>query len=394
MRLLREDKLRELRKELDNGTPTTQVKYFVSLPTNEAHKNHPTGGEIAFAQKVHPLLVTKISELVSANITDVHEVKKLLKYHTDTQLSKELGFKPQAHDRAFYPNIIDIKNYVYRAKRALELSKMDQENLRLKIKEWEANDPESTFFFRPYVTVEAKSEPPPSAKVPEVEKKTEMKHMKGFQGNSGEDNDWSEVLGSHEQCSLYVHQTQWQKKMLERYGNNISLIDATYKTTRYDLALFFICVRTNVGYSVVSEFITQAETAEHISEALQQLRNWNPTWNPRFFMTDYSEAELLALEQSFPSVQIYLCDFHREQAWEWWTTNHKHGLSCDQKESLLSMLRECANAPPTDDSSGLPHDFYYRQAVDNLKTSGIWQNNESVKDWLQTKWLCIPKVNL
>ena len=120
--------------------------------------------EKAFAQKVHPLLVTKISELVSANITDVHEVKKLLKYHTDTQLSKELGFKPQAHDRAFYPNIIDIKNHVYRAKRALELSKMDQENLRLKIKEWEANDPESTFFFRPYVTVEAKSEPPPSAK--------------------------------------------------------------------------------------------------------------------------------------------------------------------------------------------------------------------------------------
>ena len=135
-------------------------------------------------------------------------------------------------------------------------------------------------FFRPYVTVEAKSEPPPSAKVPKVEKKTEMKHMKGFQGNLGEDNDWSEVLGSHEQCSqtfLYVHQTQWQKKMLERYGNNISLTDATYKTTRYDLALFFICVRTNVGYSVVGEFITQAETAEHNSEVLQQLRNWNPT---------------------------------------------------------------------------------------------------------------------
>ena len=77
---------------------------------------------------------------------------------------------------------------------------MDQENLRLKIKEWEANDPESTFFSRPYVTVEAKSEPPPSANVPKVEKKTEMKHMKGFQGNLGEDNDWSEVLGSHEQC--------------------------------------------------------------------------------------------------------------------------------------------------------------------------------------------------
>ena len=75
-----------------------------------------------------------------------------------------------------------------------------------------------------------------------------------------------------------------------------------------------------MGYSVVGEFITQAETAEHISEVLQQLRNWNPMWNPQFFMADYSEAELLALEQSFPSVQIYLRDFHRKEAWERWTT--------------------------------------------------------------------------
>ena len=329
---------------------------------------------------------------MSANITDVHEVKKLLKHFTDKEISKELGFKPQVHDRAFYPNIIDIKNHVYRAKRALELSKMDQENLRLKIKEWETNDPDCTFFFRSYIQTEDDSE---QTGIPEEEKKTVKNAIHRFQGNSGGDDDWCEVLGSHKQCSqtfLYVHQTQWQKTLLERYGNNISLIDATYKTTRYDLALFFICVRTNVGYSVVGEFITQAETAEHISEALQQLRVWNPKWNPRFFMTDYSEAELLALEQSFPSLQIYLCDFHREQAWERWTNNHKHGLNNDQKESLLSMLRECANAPPTSQECGLPQDFYYQKAVDDLKSSSIWQNNEDVRDWLENKWLCICQV--
>ena len=57
------------------------------------------------------------------------------------------------------------------------------------------------------------------------------------------------------------------------------------------------------------------------------------------------------------------------------------------------MLRDCANAPPADHASGLPQDFYYQKAVDNLKASGIWQNNSSVKDWLETKWLCIPKVS-
>lgn len=57
-------------------------------------------------------------------------------------------------------------------------------------------------------------------------------------------------------------------------------------------AMIWLSFLFDVGYSVVGEFITQAETAEHISKTLQQIRSWNPMWNPRFFMTDYSEAEL------------------------------------------------------------------------------------------------------
>ena len=41
----------------------------------------------------------------------------------------------------------------------------------------------------------------------------------------------------------------------------MTLMDATYKTTRYEVALFFVTVKTNVGYSVVSEFVVQSETA-------------------------------------------------------------------------------------------------------------------------------------
>lgn len=305
----------------------------------------------------------------------------------------ELGFKPKLHDRAYYPSITDIKNHVYQAKRALELSKMDQENLRLKIEQWK-HDSNSTFFFRPFI--KAEGSPIPKSSPEEAKKKCVIKNC--YNGNSGSgDTDWCEVLGSQEKCSqtfLYVHQTQWQKALLQRYGNNISLIDATYKTTRYDLALFFICVRTNVGYSVVGEFITQAETAEYISEALQQLRTWNPEWKPKFFMTDYSEAELLALEQSFPGVHIYLCDFHREQAWERWTNQRKHGLSNGDRELLLHLLRECASVPSTSPESGLPSDAYYQQAVKDLKDSTVWKSNEDVRVWLDTNWLPISQVHM
>ena len=44
--------------------------------------------------------------------------------------------------------------------------------------------------------------------------------------------------GGYKQPLLWVHQTDWQKQLLARYGNTISLIDATYKTTKYELALF------------------------------------------------------------------------------------------------------------------------------------------------------------
>ena len=44
------------------------------------------------------------------------------------------------------------------------------------------------------------------------------------------------------------------------------------------------------------DFIIQEENAEAIEEALRVLREWNPEWKPAFFMTDYSNAEISAIE--------------------------------------------------------------------------------------------------
>lgn len=63
-------------------------------------------------------------------------------------------------------------------------------------------------------------------------------------------------------------------------------------------------------------------------------------------MSDYSEAELGAIEQEFPQCKAYLCDFHREQAWERWVRDRKHGLNHADADTLLSLLRDCAWAPP------------------------------------------------
>ena len=69
-----------------------------------------------------------------------------------------------------------------------------------------------------------------------------------------------------------MHQKKWQTELLIRYGINIVLMDPTYGTTKYELPLFFIItVKTNVGYSIVADFVVQAETIELICAALQIL---------------------------------------------------------------------------------------------------------------------------
>ena len=56
-----------------------------------------------------------------------------------------------------------------------------------------------------------------------------------------------------QQKLLYVHQESWQRNLLQKYGNNICLVDATYKTTKYLLPLFFVIVNTNAGYKIAGK---------------------------------------------------------------------------------------------------------------------------------------------
>ena len=149
---------------------------------------------------------------------------------------------------------------------------------------------------------------------------------------------------------------------------------------KYELPLFFVCVRTNVGYSVVAQFIVQSESVECISEALNVLKEWNSNWNPPFFLCDFSDAEFSALKQAFPSTTVYGCDFHREQAWTRWVQDRKNALERSDADCLLELLRACAWAPPGSDESTVG--VNYQKAVSVLKESAVWKKNVHVQNWL------------
>ena len=106
-------------------------------------------------------------------------------------------------------------------------------------------------------------------------------------------------------------------------------MDTTYKTCKLALPLFFLVIHTNVGYSVVAEFIIQHEDMTSITEALTNLRKrWDECdIEVGNFMVNCQQLEENVIHAVFPDSVVYLCAFHRLQAWLRWLVNTKNGVS-------------------------------------------------------------------
>ena len=150
---------------------------------------------------------------------------------------------------------------------------------------WKAGSPDDHFEFHPYATYS--------------EEEKRLENSDEGNGTDSEEED-EEMVKTSTKGLLFVHQTRDQRRLLQRYGNELSMLDATYKTTRYSLPLFFLVVKTNVDYQIVGSFVIQSETADAIHEALSVLQSWNPKWNPSYFMVDYSEEEMSAIGKILP----------------------------------------------------------------------------------------------
>ncbi|XP_065664695.1 uncharacterized protein LOC136086329 [Hydra vulgaris] len=179
---------------------------------------------------------------------------------------------------------------------------------------------------------------------------------------------------------LFVYQSQWQKDLLLRYGNEIILLDATYRTTRYSLPLFFLIVKTNIDYQVVATFVTENETKYAITEALTIIKDWNSSFLPSFCMTGYCNEEIESLETVFPGCHVIICDFHREQAWDRWLSKKTNDCS-DFKGSIISILRCIARAQNNNEIEA---------AIEKLNTSNFWLDGKfhKFKKYITNYWLC------
>lgn len=174
-------------------------------------------------------------------------------------------------------------------------TKVDQANVLEKTKVWRSRNEDNFIEFRPYL----------NANIVENNYDDEKNNDDESDYSKDEEDDEEMIVddGTLNKGLLFVYQTQWQKRLLNRYGNELCLLDATYRTTKYCLPLYFLVVKTNIEYKVVSAFVTQSETTEAIKEALTVIIKWNPNWRPKHFMVDYAVEEILSVEQLFPGIE-------------------------------------------------------------------------------------------
>lgn len=69
-------------------------------------------------------------------------------------------------------------------------------------------------------------------------------------------------------------------------------MDAVYKTLRYGFPCYFLVIKTSIGVRRVVGTIPQYETEQLITEGLTIIKQWNPQWSPKYFMTDKSAQQL------------------------------------------------------------------------------------------------------
>ena len=170
---------------------------------------------------------------------------------------------------------------MYKATIKQRFDKCDQTNVARKVAGWKESYPNDEFFFRCYADINDQFSGPATSE------------------DDLNDDEIKVVSNMSKQKMMFIHQTSWQKALLKKYGNEICLLDATYKTTRYALPLFFLAVKTNVDYQIVASFVIQDETTDSIKEPIQKIKEWNPEWQPKYFMTDFCQEEITAIEEVF-----------------------------------------------------------------------------------------------
>ena len=93
-------------------------------------------------------------------------------------------------------------------------------------------------------------------------------------------------------------------------------------------------------------------------------------------MIDCQQLEENAIHGVFPKSCVYLCGFHRLQAWLRWLVNTKNGVS-GYKDQLLGLLHNIADATTEEK---------YTSLLLKLQKSHLWSKHSKLRNYYMQQW--------
>lgn len=111
---------------------------------------------------------------------------------------------------------------------------------------------------------------------------------------------------------IFCHQTSQQQRLLKRYGRQVILCEITNLIERVPFPLFTMFVQTNSDYQLVASFIVEIRNKPSLLQGLNAIKEWNPGWDPKYVVLDYSDEQIEAFKEIFPSKNILHLSFQVE----------------------------------------------------------------------------------
>ena len=213
---------------------------------------------------------------------------------------------PPRTRRQYFPSKKQIRYFMAKAKASLDISHEAEMKLEAQVERLKESrsDEKMIFNFRVKHEVPLDLSVTPDESINETDEE--------FLTTAGTDSriDTQQPQEAQNAKLLFCHQTPHQQRLLKRYSSQVILTEIKDIHSKIPFPLFCLYVQTNVNYQLVGEFILQSNGAPMIMEGLQSIKDWNPGWNPKFVVVDFTEEQITAVENVFPGIPFILLLCH------------------------------------------------------------------------------------
>ena len=181
---------------------------------------------------------------------------------------------PSKKRRRYYPNMKDIRNYMSKGKMLTRLTGNVRDDLVSLAKRLQKTHPTE------YIILQSEYPGKDTSQIKLVD------HM------------------CYKPTLIFCHQTQQQQRLMKRYGSQVNLCEVTNHIDRSPFPLFCLFVQTNVDYQPVATFILEYRNLPSHIQGLKTVKEWNPGWSPKYFITESSAEQTEAVTQVFAGTVI------------------------------------------------------------------------------------------